>query len=321
MARPGVPPDPPGRATASRFALATALGLVCLALLAAGALGLGSRVFRHTDHRSHVVRGTVARVVVAADSGDVALRSGPAGRVTVAESRHYWWRKPKLELTLRDGVLTVGVDCRGFHPGCSNDLGITVPRGVGQASIVVNSGDVAVTGLDARRVDAISDSGDVDADDLAGALRLETDSGDVTARGLRGDRVTASTDSGDVDLALLAAPRALSARTESGDVTSTSRPSATASTPTPTAATSASRACCATTPRRAASRCAATRATSTSAAAERAYQCTPFIRFAIATCSTDAFSSGSFSPFAAAESGKTLKAMWRIWSTAFGASA
>ena len=37
-----------------------------------------------------------------------------------------------------------------------------------------------------------------------------------------------------------------------------------------------------------------------------AYQCTPFIRFAIATCSIDAFSSGSFSPRAAAESGKTL---------------
>jgi hypothetical protein len=83
------------------------------------------------DHRSHVVRGTVSRVVVAADNGDVALRSGPVGRVTVAESRHYWWRKPKRELTLRDGVLSVGVDCGGFGPGCSNDLGITVPRGVG----------------------------------------------------------------------------------------------------------------------------------------------------------------------------------------------
>ena len=36
------------------------------------------------------------------------------------------------------------------------------------------------------------------------------------------------------------------------------------------------------------------------------YQCTPFIRFAIAICSIEAFSSGSFSPFEAAESGKTL---------------
>ena len=205
-------------ATTSRFALATALGLVCLALLAGGALALASTVFRHTDHRSHVVRGTVSRVVVGADNGDVAVRSGPAGRVTVAESRHYLWRKPKLELTLRNGVLTVGVDCGGFDPGCSNDLGITVPRGVGQASVAVDSGDVELTGLDARRVDATSDSGDVDADDLSGTLSLETDSGDVSGRGLRGDRVEASTDSGDVDLGLLSAPLKLSAQTDSGDV-------------------------------------------------------------------------------------------------------
>ena len=38
----------------------------------------------------------------------------------------------------------------------------------------------------------------------------------------------------------------------------------------------------------------------------RRYQCTPFMRLAIATCSIEAFSLGSFSPRAAAESGKTL---------------
>ena len=38
----------------------------------------------------------------------------------------------------------------------------------------------------------------------------------------------------------------------------------------------------------------------------RRYQCTPFMRLAIATCSIEAFSFGSFSPLAAAESGKTL---------------
>jgi hypothetical protein len=37
-----------------------------------------------------------------------------------------------------------------------------------------------------------------------------------------------------------------------------------------------------------------------------AYQCTPFIRLAIAICSIEAFSFGSLSPLAAAESGKTL---------------
>jgi hypothetical protein len=37
-----------------------------------------------------------------------------------------------------------------------------------------------------------------------------------------------------------------------------------------------------------------------------AYQCTPFMRLAIAICSIEAFSLSSVLPFAAAESGKTL---------------
>jgi len=46
-------------------------------------------------------------VVVDGTSGDVVLRSGPAGRVTVEERRRFWLRQPKLALSLRDGVLSV----------------------------------------------------------------------------------------------------------------------------------------------------------------------------------------------------------------------
>jgi putative adhesin len=211
-------PDALRMRTASRLAVAGALGIVCVVLLAGGALALASTVFRHTDHRSRIARGTVTRVVVAADNGDVALRSGPAGRATVAESRHFWWHKPKLRVALRDGVLTVRVDCGGFGPGCADDLRVTVPRGLAHASVAVDSGDVEMTGVDARRVDALTGSGDLDADGLAGTVRLQTDSGDVTARALRGDTVAAGTDSGDVDVAVLTAPRSLSASTDSGDV-------------------------------------------------------------------------------------------------------
>ncbi len=47
---------------------------------------------------------------------------------------------------------------------------------------------------------------------------------------------------------------------------------------------------------------------STRAVGEAAYQCTPFMMFAIAICSMLAFSAaaGSLSPLDAAESGKTL---------------
>ena len=51
------------------------------------------------------------------------------------------------------------------------------------------------------------------------------------------------------------------------------------------------------------------------------HQWTPRIRYASAVASPEAFSLGSFLPLAAADSGNTLYAMCRIWSTAFGASA
>jgi putative adhesin len=203
--------------TASRLALGTVLGLVCLALLAGGGIGLGSTVFKQNDHRSHVLRGTVSRVVVEGDSGDVALRPGRAGRATVSEERHFWLRKPKLALTLRDGVLTARVDCGDFGPACSDDLELTVPPDVARTSVTADSGDVRVRGAGGA-VDLRADSGDVEAEDVSGDVHLRSDSGNVVARGVRARTVDARADSGDIDLALLAVPRSVSASADSGDV-------------------------------------------------------------------------------------------------------
>jgi Putative adhesin len=219
-----------------RPVLAVLLGLVSVALLASGALALGSALFDRTETRSHVLRGAVSRVVVDGTSGDVVLRSGPAGRVMVQERRHFWLREPKLALSLRDGVLSVRVDCGSFGPDCSDDLRITAPAGIGSTDVEVDSGDVTLTAFDSRRIAASADSGDVtvhgaratvalsadsgdvEAEDVSGPASLVTDSGDVTARGLTGATVTASSDSGDVGLALAATPRRVSANTDSGDV-------------------------------------------------------------------------------------------------------
>ena len=52
--------------------------------------------------------------------------------------------------------------------------------------------------------------------------------------------------------------------------------------------------------------CARVPASRRGGGAAGSYQCTPFMRFAMAICSMDAFSSGFFLPDAAAESGNTL---------------
>ena len=55
--------------------------------------------------------------------------------------------------------------------------------------------------------------------------------------------------------------------------------------------------------------------------ASAGYQCTPRIRCANATPSVETFASSRFSPFAAALSGNSLNAWFRITSTDLGASA
>jgi hypothetical protein len=203
--------------TASRIVLAAALGLACLALFAGGALALASTVLTRTSHHSRTVDGPVSRVVVETGAGDVTLRPGAAGRVTVSETRHFWLRKPKLDVALRDGILAISVHCGSFGPGCADDLDLTVPPGVGRTSVDADAGDVTVSGARGA-VDLRADSGDVMAEDVSGAVSLRADSGDVDARDVRADTVTASTDSGDVDVAVLAPPRVLSASADSGDV-------------------------------------------------------------------------------------------------------
>ena len=203
--------------TASRLVLAGALGAACVVLFAGGALTLASTVFTRTDQRSRVLRGDVARVVVSTGSGDVTLRPGAAGRVTVDERRRFWLRKPKLDVALRDGVLAIRVDCGHFGPSCSDALDLTVPAAVARTTVNADSGEVSVSGMRGA-VDLRADSGDIDAEDIVGPVTLRADSGDVLARAVRADTLAASTDSGDIDVTLLAPPRAVSASADSGDI-------------------------------------------------------------------------------------------------------
>jgi Toastrack DUF4097 len=182
--------------SASRIALGTALAVACVALLGGGALALASTVFTRTDHHSRVIRGDVSRVVVETRTGDVTLRPGDAGRVTVAETRRFWLRKPRLDVALRDGVLAIKVDCGSFGPACSDDLDVIVPAGVGRTRVSADSGDVDVTGMRGT-IDLSADSGDIDADAITGDITMRAGSGDVTAGAVRADTVSASADSGD----------------------------------------------------------------------------------------------------------------------------
>jgi hypothetical protein len=219
-----------------RIALWSGILLLVAGVAATVGLAVMADAFQRTDERQHVVRGSVSRVIVEGSNGDVSLRTSSAARVTVREQRRFWLRAPKLDLSLRDGVLRVAASCDGWAPGCSDDLEIAAPPSVRATDVSVDSGDVSVATRDASRIVATSDSGDVEvhgsrgaveastgsgdvsAEDVRGPLTMATDSGDVSGRRLRSTTVSGSSDSGDVSIGVLVTPRSVAATTDSGDV-------------------------------------------------------------------------------------------------------
>ena len=192
---------------------------------------------------AYAMSGEVREIVVKSGSGNVALVPG-GRRVHVRETQHFVTKKPTLDRTLEDGVLTIDSHCGAVVLRCHADLRVSVPKGV-KISVDADSGDIDADWIDVRDVRVQGDSGDItlrlagrqsrvwahtDSGDVettlttARAVDAWTDSGNVTVNVPGGDyAVDADTDSGDVDVYGISrndhAARSIKARTDSGDVT------------------------------------------------------------------------------------------------------
>ncbi len=194
------------------------LVLVPLLALVVGALLVVNLALDKRSVETHTVAGTVREIVVRSDSGDVDLVPAD-GRVVVRETQHYVFDKPKLDMDMAGGVLTLDTHCKGFALHCSTDLRITVPAGV-KVSVDADSGDVEGRRIAVRDTHIESDSGDVSLE-LTGRQTLvwaHTDSGSVDVSTPDVSAIDAETDSGDVEIDAGGALRRIVAETDSGDV-------------------------------------------------------------------------------------------------------
>ncbi|MFR9806887.1 DUF4097 family beta strand repeat-containing protein [Pseudonocardia sp. RS010] len=142
--------------------------------------------------------GTVGRVEIMSDAGDVTLRSGPDGVATVDHEMRWTGARPELTQELTGDVLRITARCPDPGERCETRLAVTVPAASG-STVDLGAGDVAV-------------------EDLAGAQELRTASGDVAGSGLAGPRVSAHSAAGDVELIFDAAPSTVVAESTAGDV-------------------------------------------------------------------------------------------------------
>jgi hypothetical protein len=215
--------------------------LVLVALLVvvlAGGVVAADIALESKQVKRHTFSGPIDEIVVRSDGGDLAFVAGRGRGVQVRETQHYVLRRPTLQRSVADGVLTLEIGCRVSFVTCFGDLRVSVPAGA-TIRVDADSGDVAARGVDVAAARVRSDSGDIHLE-LAGRqhlVRAQTDSGDVdvvardvgrvdarsdsgdivvTTRGARD--VTTQTDSGDVVVAASRRPRRVRADTDSGDV-------------------------------------------------------------------------------------------------------
>jgi DUF4097 and DUF4098 domain-containing protein YvlB len=171
----------------------------------------------YSAYQTHTYTGQPAAVVVRLTSGDVTLRRGPGGRITV---RRQQWPDGKPVISERwDGhTLRVMQVCpRGLLNGsCSVECILTVPSSV-SVTASTDSGNITVNGVTGR-LSLLSASGDLAASGTSGPVSARTSSGNVTVTGARSPDVTAKTSSGDVELAFSGVPARADGETASGNV-------------------------------------------------------------------------------------------------------
>jgi DUF4097 and DUF4098 domain-containing protein YvlB len=148
-----------------------------------------------------------AELEVLTRSGDITVRSGPAGTVTIRgkiQVSHDWLRGDRRaevsEIEKNPPIRQTGdgihIDYLNAHD-ISVDYEITAPANT-SVRTHSGSGDQTMDGLQSG-LELESGSGDMRLRDLAGTVHLHTGSGDVEARNVSG-AVTAETGSGDIRL-------------------------------------------------------------------------------------------------------------------------
>ncbi len=204
---PGPPPaaGPPGVRTAPSpgVLVLRVLGLAGLLLLVG--LGAASLVVGFLENRredTRTLEGPVRVLDVDTATGDVVVRTGPAGSASTVTTRRHWsLTEPTATTSVEAGTARLRGACPtgwSLLSRCAVDFDVTVPAGTA-VRVTTATGDTRIVGA-------------------TGDVRVQTSTGDVRLTDARASTVQAQTATGDVRLEFTAAPDDVRARAATGDV-------------------------------------------------------------------------------------------------------
>jgi hypothetical protein len=207
--------------TASRTPTLLALGVVAVVAffsIVAGALAILDEVSQDevTTTRS---LGEVRSIDLSADDGDVEIRTTSSRTATLRiVEEHGLFGGPDVNVSDANGRIDLSSDCFAlvFGNSCSVKWILTVPRGT-PIRAQTGSGDVDLNDVEGA-IGIETGSGDIDVRRAASTtLRLDTNSGDIKGAGVRARELTLRTGSGDIELPGLST-REATLDTGSGDI-------------------------------------------------------------------------------------------------------
>ncbi len=187
---------------------------VALALIGWTAFDFISLVARGSYSFSEPVPTRHGQAAVYVNGSDVTLRQTPGGPARLTGSVQYGLFRPSLASTIRNNVVSVGVNCDGIASNCDVNSTLQVPATTA-LSLYTGGGDVQAASFLGHLM-LSTDGGNVDAGNLAGNVVIYTEGGDVTDTGLSGT-VQIRTDGGNVGTTYMSGT--VRVVTEGGDLT------------------------------------------------------------------------------------------------------
>jgi hypothetical protein len=208
--------NPIHRTPAQRLVIGVGV-LAVLAFIGAGSVSVAAGIVIQSKDTHHVVVGTVSTVHIDVD-GDITVRSGPVGRITVATHKVWSFQQPTVTESHTGTGLSISATCPGVVWGtCSTSVHLVVPTAAA-LTLTSSNGSISVDGVRGA-LNLQSNNGDVDVTSAPGPLHMSSDNGSVSGTDLTSGQVQATSDNGDVTLGFATDPETVTASSDNGSVT------------------------------------------------------------------------------------------------------
>lgn len=198
-------------------------GLIAAGIVAVVAIStmawFGGLVGSRTDRSTDEFEGSISRIVVNDDVGDVRITAADRQGVRVNRKVVRAVRQPREEIAQSGQLLTIDASCEnsGFvGVNCYISYDIEVPVNA-KVQITTGTGDIEVVGsvVDANLA---SDTGDIRLSRATGMVSARTSNGDIRLEDIDATRIDATADTGDVSITAAGTLDQIKASSSNGNV-------------------------------------------------------------------------------------------------------